>query len=177
MELKQQEEYIVIGHTLKAHGAKGELKIMIKEAYHEDLLQSEVVFINVKGKPLPFFIEGFRETSDILIKLEGIDTPHQAAGIASKEMYLRINEISYPANSTENHFTVYSRLEGFKVIDVNIGELGIITEILTFPQHEIALVQLDDKEVLVPLNGILIRNIIESEKTILMDLPEGLLEL
>ena len=62
------DKLIGVGFTKKAHGAQGELKITLKDEYFDDFVNADVVFINVQGKPLPFFIESLREAGDILLK-------------------------------------------------------------------------------------------------------------
>lgn len=171
------EQYIRIGFTKKTHGARGEVKITVDYEFLEDLLNSEVVFIPIKGKPLPFFIEEIRETNAILLKVEGIDSPKGAIEIASKDLMLRKQDITASSTMKKISGMQYAFLTGYRLKDIQYGEIGTILEVLEFPQQEMAVVNYLEKEIYIPLNDSFIQEINESKKEILISLPEGLLDI
>ena len=63
------------------------------------------------------------------------------------------------------------------MIDKEVGEVGVIEEILDMPQQEMTLIRYKKREVLIPLNEELILEIDEKKKQVMVDLPEGLLDL
>lgn len=63
------------------------------------------------------------------------------------------------------------------LVDQNAGEIGHITEVLEMPQQEMAAVQYQGREVLIPLNEQFIIEVDHATQKVLMDLPEGLLNL
>jgi hypothetical protein len=87
--------FISIGYTKKTHGAAGELKVIIEDRFLDTVLEKGVVFVGVQGKPVPYFLETVRESGDLLLKFEGIDTPDQAKALNSCTLYLR--EADLPA--------------------------------------------------------------------------------
>jgi ribosomal 30S subunit maturation factor RimM len=88
------DEFVQIGTTKKTHGFRGELKIRIEDAYWDDFLESEVLFIELDGHPAPFFVEDLRSDANPIIKLDDIDTVEDAKPIAGKPVYL-----SHPGSS------------------------------------------------------------------------------
>jgi len=72
---------------------------------------------------------------------------------------------------------IYQKYVSFEISDKTLGEIGVIEEIIEYPQQEMAAVTYKDKEVLIPLNDQLIVKIDLDGKRIEMDLPEGLLAL
>ena len=68
-------------------------------------------------------------------------------------------------------------LKGFTAVDENEGELGEITAIHEYPQQLIAAVTYKGCEVLFPLNEEIIKGIDVVKETVLIDLPEGLLDI
>ena len=50
-------EYIEIGHVIKSHGLKGEMKILVKGVRKQIVGQTEAVFISKSGQMEPYFIE------------------------------------------------------------------------------------------------------------------------
>ncbi len=169
-------DLVSVGYTKKPHGLKGEIKMEIEERYLDDLLETDVILLDLKGKPTPFFVQDMRVGNHIIAKLEGIDGPDTALTVASKEIFVRASDLKI-ANETKAAagFTLEDCM-GFKIYD-NGKEIGEITEIAEYPQQLMAVVIIDDRETLIPLNDHFIVKIDEKRKLIMMELPEGLLEL
>lgn len=168
-----------IGYTRKTYGLQGLLKLRIEEQFLEDFLQAEVVFITQKGHPLPFFIEEVVEKGQLMVKLEEVDTKEAAQALTSCELFLRDKDILpddertyFPTSDLQFAFLVDYQLE-----DLTKGLIGPILDVLEYPQQEMALVNYQSKELLIPLNEQLIASIKEEQKIIQVDLPEGLLDL
>ncbi|MBL7828600.1 MAG: 16S rRNA processing protein RimM [Saprospiraceae bacterium] len=176
-----EQTFVVIGHTRKAHGLTGELKVSIEDRYLEDFLKNERIFINFKGSKMPYFIAGIRGKGEIILQLEEVDDRDAAIALQSKEIFLRTQDL---LKDDEREFDVeetpaleYGYLTGFQIIDKTAGEIGCIEEVLEMPQQEMAMVKFKGREVLIPLNKILILTIDNQKNTITMDLPEGLLDM
>ncbi|MBL7818664.1 MAG: 16S rRNA processing protein RimM [Saprospiraceae bacterium] len=170
---------VQIGFTKKPHGLKGEIKLHIHDQYLEDVMNTEVVILQIKGKPTPFFVDDIRVGNAIIGKFEDIDTPEAALSIANKELFLREQDI---IPDDEREFEVeddglkYLKCIGYAIFD---GEhlVGEILDILEFPQQEMAVVEYQNREILIPLNVAFVRKKDDAAKKILMELPEGLLDL
>lgn len=173
------EKFIQIGFTKKAYGVKGEMKMKIEEKYVEDFFQAQIVFLNIGGKKVPFFVDNVRVGNTLLAKFEDIDSPEDALTITSKEVFLREKDIIPEENRLleVEETLVFKKYEGFLMEDINEGKIGIIEEILEYPQQEMALIKYQGKELLIPMNEQLIESVDEEQKTIVMKLPEGLLDL
>ncbi len=169
------DSLILIGHTKKTHGAAGEIKVFVEDHYLDDFAQSEVVFINIQGKPAPFFIENLRVAGDLLLKLEEIDTPAQAKTITSSEIFLRKQDISHVEINED--LASFRQYEGFEIEDEHLGRIGKIVEVIELPQQELAVVIYQDREVMIPLHADLVRKIDKKTSTLLLQLPEGILDL
>lgn len=173
------EKYTSIGFTKKCHGLKGELKVMVEDEYLEDFLKTPVVFLSIKGRHLPYFVEKARLGNDLILKLEDVDSKETAHILASKEIFLQ------PANilkKEEREFEVesdliFGYLVDFTLVDAEIGELGKIEEVIEFPQQEMAVISHNGKEVFIPLHVSLIKKIDEKKQYIYMNLPEGILDI
>lgn len=173
------EKYVSIGFTKKTYGTKGELKMKIEEKYVEDFFKASVVFLLISGKKVPFFIENVRFGNALLAKFEDLDSLQDAQSITSKEVFLREKDI---VKEEDRQLEVietleYKKYESYMICDERVGELGEILEVLEYPQQEMALINYNEKEILIPLSEGLIEEIDEKGKKIRMNLPEGLLEL
>ena len=173
-------QYIGIGYTKKTHGLKGELKLVVEERYLEDFLKNERIFIDVKGAKVPFFISNVRGKGEMILKLEDVDSLDSAYALQSREIFLREQDL-VPDHEREleieEETLEYEHLTGFMITDKTFGVIGKIEEVLEMPQQEMALLIYKGREVLVPLNERFIVSVDDKTKTILTDLPEGLLEM
>lgn len=171
--------YITIGHTKKAHGISGEIKMHIEERYEEDFLKNERIFIDVKGTKVPYFVINVRGTNEFIVQLEEVNTRDTAQTLQSREICLREKDL-IPEDEremdVEEESLKYARLAGYMLSDQTLGDIGPIDEVLEMPQQEMAFLKYHNQEVLVPLNAQLIVEIDDKVKKVLMDLPEGLLE-
>lgn len=170
-------KYTSIGYTKKAYGHSGELKFHIEEEYMEDFLANGHLFLSVQNKPLPFFIEGVRSGTDLIVKLEEVDTPAQAKELTSSEVFLREMDISTkPVKVDTGEFT-YEMLVGFLLIDAERGEIGPITEVKEHKFQDLLIVNYEARELMIPLHEDLIESVDPEAKKITLRLAEGLLEL
>ena len=168
------EEYIKIGRTGKAFGAEGALKLKVDEQFLDDFFDAPVVFIELLGKPVPFFLDHIHKESPLIIKLEEVDSRETALELAGKGLFLRREDIA--EESLEQPLNL-SALEGFRIFDQALGEVGQIEEVIELPQQLMAVLQYEGREVLIPLSSQLILEVDAEGQRIEMDLPEGLLEL
>ena len=66
------ESYVSIGYTRKPVGIKGELRLHVEERYLEDFLQAKVLFLEMGGAPVPYFVESIRIAKTPIVKFEDI---------------------------------------------------------------------------------------------------------
>ncbi len=169
------DKLIGVGFTKKTHGSQGELKITLKDEYFDDFVNSDVVFINVQGKPLPFFIENLREAGDILLKIEDVDSPSDAKDLTSKELFLREKDIKI--TKKEGEVLTFELMVGYEIFDEETGLIGKIESVEAMPQQHLAIVGYLGREVFIPLHPQMVVSLDEKAKQLVLRLPEGLLDL
>jgi 16S rRNA processing protein RimM len=172
------EGYTAVGHTSKTHGVRGEIKIKADEQYVEDLLRCETLFIELRGKAVPYFVEQLRGGMDIIAKFEDVDSREEAQMLCARTVFIRNADV-LPDEVRE---ILVEKLEfggyvGYEIVDKKLGPIGPIESIEAFPQQEMALLQYAGAERMVPMSHALIVAIDAANKRIDMDLPEGLLDL
>lgn len=170
----KKEEAFYIGYITKTKGLKGEVQLYFEFDAYENL-DLDVVFADMNGKMVPFFVESHKlyPNSTGLFYFDDIDHIDKAQVLVKKKMYLPLTKMP---ERGEDDFT-YNDLKGYIVSDETQGELGEILEVNEYPQQFVATVLYQEKEVLFPLNEDMIVEIDEEEKTLLVNLPEGLLDL
>ena len=168
------EDSFRIGSILKTKGLKGELQLYVDFDNLNDI-EFDAVFIDMAGKLVPYFVESvkYHPNNIAYLFLEDLDTIEKASKLVKKDVYLP-NKLK--PKKKKGDFTLMD-LKGFTAIDVNEGELGEITEIQELPQQFIATVTYKDCEVLFPLNEETIKSIDVVKGMVLVDLPDGLLDI
>lgn len=170
------KEYIQVGHTGKPHGIHGALKLVVKERYEQDVLQANVLFVEINGGVVPFFVEDLSIGNAWIIKLEDVETPEQAIGLSGKGVFLREADL-LPPEPDENAEPDYSRFIDFEVVDAETGPVGRIREVYDLGAQSLAGVISKNREILIPMHKDLIQAIHEDVREIVMVLPKGLLDL
>jgi 16S rRNA processing protein RimM len=168
------DEAFYIGYITKTKGLKGEVQLYFE--YDEPgLLDLDVVFADISGKMVPFFVSVYKmqPNNTCNIYFDDIDHIDKAQPLLRKKIYLPLSKM--PDRSDDDFH--YNDLKGFIVTDETIGELGEIIEINEYPQQFVATVTYQNKEIMFPLNDDMIVEIDEDEGTLLVDLPDGLLDI
>ena len=151
----KREDVYKIGVFNKPHGIHGELSFTFTDDIF-DRVEAEYLICLLDGIFVPFFLEEYRFRSDstALVKLEGVDTAERARMFTNVEVYFPAKHVedAGPGELTWDFFV------GFRVEEVNHGDLGEVTEV--DPAQEEFILNIDQKH-----------------KVITMDLPEGLLAL
>jgi len=168
------EEAFYIGYITKTKGLKGEVQLYFE--YDEpELLDLDVVFAEINGKMVPFFISSYKlqpnNTGNFFF--DDVDHIDKAQPLLRKKIYIPLSKV--PEREDEDFH--YNDLKGYIVSDETQGELGEIIEVNEYPQQFVATISYRNKEVLFPLNEDMILEIDEERQTLLIDLPEGLLDI
>jgi 16S rRNA processing protein RimM len=170
-------DYVEIGRIRKPHGLAGEVKGDIDERFWDDVAEVDAFFVEIRGEKTPYFIDYLRGKGTLIIKFEDINTKEDASLFTSQSLYLRREDVNLSEDEINDTGLEFSHLEGYELHVEEIGKVGLIKEVVEYPQQEMATVEAGAKSFLVPLRAAWILSTDEKKKTILMDLPEGLLDI
>ena len=167
-------EYFKIGKFVAAHGVKGELVLKHELGKKTALKGLKTFFIEErKNSFLPWFIESTRikDIDQVFVNLEGVATREAAIKLVQKEVWLTEADIKkFSAKSSPINLLGYSIIAEKK----NLGE---IVEIIEQSHQMLCRVEIENKEVLIPLNEQTLKKIDNQKKEVIVELPEGLLEI
>ena len=167
------KDYFYLGKITKAHGYEGKLIAFLDVDDPETYSQLEMIFINVKGQLIPYFIENSSlKNNKLIMKLQDVDDAGASASLINNELYLPLSKL--PKLSGNKFY--FHEVIGFQLIDKDFGTLGPIADILDYPNQAVIQVFYEGKEVLIPLSGEVIREVDRKNKTIRVKSPEGLLD-
>jgi len=168
------EEAFYIGYITKTKGLKGEVQLFFE--YDEpELLELDVVFADINGKMVPFFVSSYKLQTNNTgnFYFDDVDHIDKAQLLLRKKIYLPLAKM--PERSDDDFS--YEDLVGYLVNDENLGELGEILEVNEYPQQFVATMSYKNKEVMFPLNEDMIVEIDEEEALLRVLLPDGLLDI
>ena len=170
-------EYVEIGRFRKPHGLGGEVKGDIDERYWDDVAEIDAFFVEIRGEKTPYFIEYLRGKGTLIMKFEDIDTKEDASLFTSKSLFLRREDVNLSEEEINDTGLEFSYLEGYDLQVEEIVKVGTIKEVEEYPQQEMATVEQGAKSFLVPLRTAWILSVDKDKKVVLMDLPDGLLDI
>ena len=166
-------EYFKAGKLVAVHGLKGELILKHELGKKSSLKDVKAIFIeDKKDSFFPWFIETAkaRSADEVLLKLETIDTREAAAKISQKEIWLieedfkKLSAKSAPAN-----------LLGYTIINFK-ERLSEVLEVIEQPHQMLCRIEINKKEVLIPINESFLKKIDHKKKEVIVELPEGLID-
>jgi 16S rRNA processing protein RimM len=168
-------DLLEIGYTKKAFGTKGEIRVHIEEQYWDYAMDTNVYFIKIRGDAVPFFIENIRDKGGVLVKFEDITGPEASEYLHGKKLYLAKKEGMEVIESTND--LAFSYCKNFTLHNKAGDPVGLILDVLEFPQQEMAIVQYENKEVYIPLHEKIITMVDSNKKEIYVDFAEDILNL
>jgi len=166
--------YFKIGKLVAVHGLKGELVLKHELGKRTSLKGLTTVFIEDKTKALlPWFIEEARSKNEaeIYLKLETINTREQALPLTQKEIWLPEEDFKKFAAKTAP-----AGLLGYTIINEKEA-LGEILEVIEQPHQLLCRLEVKGKEVLIPLHEGSLQKVDHKKKQVIVELPEGLLDI
>lgn len=163
-----------IGFIMKPHGLKGQVTIALDPEAPEDMSTIENVFVEVKERLLPYFIESISvKGNKAFLKLEEVDSQEAAQHISKSAIFLP--KASRRRSGRGEFYD--DEVIGFEVNDTAIGSLGKITEVVQAGPNKLLSVAYQEREVLIPLNSPFIEGVNKSRKKITVTLPDGFLDI
>ena len=167
----RKEEVYKIGKLGKAHGIKGEISFLFDDDVF-DRMDADYLVLDIDGILVPFFIEEYRFKTDsnALMKFEGIDSQEQARDLTGCDVFFPRDM----ANEEEGDIS-WASLVGFDLVDAETGKtIGKISSIDNTTIN--ILFELEDGK-LIPASEELITDVDTKKQQIIINLPEGILEL
>lgn len=167
-------EYYKIGKLVSAFGLKGEMILKHNLGKKTSLKGLTALFIEEKKQSfIPWFISEAKIKSDdeIYLSLQDVNTREAAIKLTQKEVWLP--EPDFKKFSAK---TSPINLLGFTIFDGD-KELGTILEVIEQPHQLLCRIEMQEKEVLIPLHEDTIRKIDRKNNRVIVELPEGLLEI
>jgi 16S rRNA processing protein RimM len=162
------EQYYTVGKLVGTFGVTGELVLQHVLGKKTSLKGLEVIMVETKkDNLLPFFVSN----TEVYIKLEDIDKKETAQKLVSKLVWLK--EVDFKKYKAKD---ANISLLGYVIYD-NEKALSEIIEVIEQPHQVLAKIIYESKEMLIPVHENFIIKIDDKNKKVILDLPEGLLDI
>lgn len=170
----QKEDCYYLGKITKPHGFKGNLIVHLETDEPELYENMESVFVDTNGMLVPFFFEfaQIHGANKLLVKFEDT-TAEEAEKLINKDLYLPLE--SLPELDGTDFY--YHEIIGYTLFDQTNTEVGLIKSINDATAQALFELEIDGKEILVPIVDEWILEVDRENKAILVEIPEGLIDL
>lgn len=171
----RKEDCFYVGTVVNKFSFKGELLIKLDTDEPELFLEMESVFIEIGKNLVPFFIlkSQLHKSMLLRLKLEDVEDEAAADALMKKELYLPLSNLP----KLEGNKFYFHEVIGFKMVDTNYGEVGVISGINDNTSQALFEVENKGRQVLIPLIDNFITKVDRENKTITVTTTDGLIEL
>jgi 16S rRNA processing protein RimM len=171
----RKEDCFYLGKIAKKFSFKGEVLIYLDTDEPEAYQDMESVFVDFNNNLVPYFIlnSALHKNDFLRVKFEDVDSEEEADAIMGNAIYLPLKMLP---KLTGNKF-YYHEVIGFEIEDKRLGVFGKIQSINDSSAQPLFEVLNGDIEILVPMIDQFLVKIDRDNKKVIMDLPEGLVEM
>ena len=171
----RKEDCFYLGKIAKKFSFKGEVLIYL-DTDEPDLYENmESVFVEFNKNLVPYFIENssLHKNDFLRVQFEDVDTEEEADSILNCDVYLPLSMLP----KLEGNKFYFHEVIGFEIEDKRLGVFGKIVSINDSSAQPLFEVVNGTVEILVPMIDQFLVKIDRENKKVVMDLPEGLVEM
>ena len=171
-----EQDQVLVGKVVKAHGIKGEIKVFPFSKFPDDFKSYPDVIITDEpaGKRVVYRVIKSRSWKKLaIIQLDGVDNRNDSEELRGKEVWILRQYLRQPEPDEYR----LPEMKGLQVVTDNGRRLGTVTSLMATPGHDILVITGLDREYLIPAVDELIRDIDEETGTLIISPTPGLLEI
>ena len=171
----RKEDCFYLGKIAKKFSFKGEVLLYLDTDEPELYENMESVFVEFNKNLVPFFIENssLHKNDFLRVQFEDVDTEEEADSIMNCDVYLPLSML--PKLSGNKFY--FHEVIGFELEDKRLGIFGKIVSINDTTAQPLFEVLNGEVEMLIPMIDHFLVEIDRENKKVIMDLPEGLVEM
>ena len=171
----RKEDCFYLGKIAKKFSFKGEVLAYLDTDEPELYENLESVFVEFNKNLVPFFIvsSSLHKNDFLRIRFEDMNTEEDADAIMNCPIYLPISML--PKLSGNKFY--FHEVIGFEIEDKRVGVFGKIVSINDTTAQPLFEVENGAVQLLIPMIDQFLVKIDRPNKKVLMDLPEGLIEM
>ena len=171
----RKEDCFYLGKIAKKFSFKGEVLLYLDTDEPELYENMESVFVEFNKNLVPFFIQNssLHKNDFLRVQFEDVDSEEEADSIINCDVYLPLSML--PKLSGNKFY--FHEVIGFEIEDKRLGVFGKIVSINDTTAQPLFEVLNGEVEMLIPMIDHFLVEIDRENKKVVMDLPEGLVEM
>ncbi|KVV13682.1 ribosome maturation factor RimM [Flavobacterium sp. TMP13] len=171
----RKEDCFYLGKIAKKFSFKGEVLIYLDTDEPELYENLESVFVECNKHLVPFFIENssLHKNDFLRVRFEDLTTEEEADGLLNNAVYLPLTTLP---KLTGNKFYFHEVID-FEIEDQRLGVFGKIVGVNDTSAQPLFEVLNGEVEILIPMIDQFLVKIDRENKKVIMNLPEGLVEM
>jgi 16S rRNA processing protein RimM len=171
----RKDDCFYLGKIAKKFSFKGEVLIYLDTDEPELYENMESVFVEFNKNLVPFFIENssLHKNDFLRVQFEDVDSEEEADSILNCDVYLPLSMLP----KLEGNKFYFHEVIGFEIEDKRLGIFGKIVSINDTTAQPLFEVLNGKVEILIPMIDQFLIKIDRENKKVIMDLPEGLVEM
>ena len=171
----RKEDCFYLGKIAKKFSFKGEVLVYLDTDEPELYENMESVFVEFNKNLVPYFIENssLHKNDFLRVQFEDVDSEEEADSILNCAVYLPLSMLP----KLEGNKFYFHEVIGFEIEDKRLGVFGKIVSINDSSAQPLFEVVNGTVEILVPMIDQFLVKIDRENKKVVMDLPEGLVEM
>jgi 16S rRNA processing protein RimM len=166
----------IIGRLVKPHGINGEIAALLTDDV--DVCSLSCIMLKLDGIFVPFFPDSIRRkgSDSILMQLDGVATEEEATRLCPNDVYALVGDLPQLDADSEGFYA--ADLIGFSV-KADGAVLGRIIDINDSTSNCLFVIERasDSSELLIPIAEEYIQAVDVESRSIVLDLPVGLLDI
>ena len=167
------DDCFYLGRITKPWGVKGQVMMFLDVDAPEDYLGLDSAFVEVKGQLVPYFFHLDNLNGNKAVATFEDLTPDQANALVGHSLYLPLDLLP----KLEGNKFYFHEVVGFRVIDEEKGDIGILEQVIEYPAQPLFQVMKNGVEVLIPVIDEVIKKVDRDNKTLYIAAPKGLIDL
>ncbi len=171
----RKEDCFYLGKIAKKFSFKGEVLIYLDTDEPELYQDMESVFVDFNNNLVPYFIlnSSLHKNDFLRVQFEDVDTEAEADSILNCDIYLPLSMLP----KLEGNKFYFHEVIGFEIEDLRLGVFGKIVSINDTSAQPLFEVLNGNVEILIPMIDQFLVKIDRDNQKVVMDLPEGLVEM
>jgi 16S rRNA processing protein RimM len=148
---------------------------MVEDQFKAYLKKDSFIFFDLSGSKVPYLVTSIDDGVHFVITLEDVPNKRESDLLSGLDVWIPLENVKPRHQRSPRN--IRNKWDEYKIEDQRTNTVYEIVRVEEFPQQLMAIVIVNDKEIMIPLNDQLISSIDQESKMIRMEIPEGLLDL
>lgn len=148
---------------------------MIDTQYKSYIKKDVFIFFDLDGSKVPFQITNVDDGNHFVISLQDVTNKNDSDQLNNIEFFIPLDSVK--ARHKHSPKNIRGKWDEYRIMDEQTKIMYDVIRVEEFPQQLMAIIEIENKEILLPLSDQLISSIDKENKIIRMMIPEGLLDL